>query len=158
MPKVNDFQKAINATVHLKWRVGLSAVKKGEGKGQINVSNRKVLLGNAYMDGDCASDFPNTCRWDYAIGYYRANRTIAYFVEVHSAETSEISKMERKLQWLFDYLREDSQHELCALKREIHWVASGRINIPKHTPQYRKLSTTLRKRGLKGPVKSLVLA
>jgi len=49
------------------------------------------------------------------------------------------------------------QKNLAALDREYHWVASGRINIPKHVPQYRILNTTLKKAGLHGPVEHLVL-
>ena len=65
--------------------------------------------------------------------------------------------MEDKLRWLRDYLHAEPQCELADLKREIYWVASGPVNIPRHTPQFRKMNTTLRKRGLKGPVKSLRL-
>jgi hypothetical protein len=82
---------------------------------------------------------------------------VAHYIEVHSAETSEVAEIERKLDWLERFLQDDAQRGLAALPRAYHWVASGRINIPQHTPQYKKLQTSLRKRGLNGPIKSLVL-
>ncbi len=157
MPKVAAFRKAVEATEQLEFRVGLSAIKRGEGKGRIVPNDAKRLLGSADIDKDCERAYPNDARWDYVIGYARSQKAIAYFVEVHSAETSDVSKMEAKLQWLLGYLQGESQCELASLKREIHWVASGPVKILRHTPQFRKLSTTLRKRGLQGPVKSLLL-
>jgi hypothetical protein len=152
------FDGALRGTSpRLVLRLGLQAIKKGEGHGQIVAKNRKRLLGSAAIDDDCRSAFPIANRWDYVIGYERARKAIAYFVEVHSAETSEVSKIEKKLRWLEDFLLQASQKKLAALDREYHWVASGRINIPKHVPQYRILKTTLRKAGLRGPVEQLVL-
>jgi hypothetical protein len=49
------------------------------------------------------------------------------------------------------------QRSSKGMDREYHWVASGRINIPQHVPQYRLLKTTLRKAGLRGPFERLVL-
>ena len=65
--------------------------------------------------------------------------------------------MANKLRWLRDFLLKDHQKKLAALDHECHWVASGRINIPKNTPQFRMMKTTLRKAGLRGPVERLVL-
>lgn len=83
-------------------------------------------------------------------------QAIVSFVEVHSAETSGVSEVEGKLLWLREFLGLEPQRTLAALPREYHWVA--RINIPKHTPQYRRLNAGLRTQGLKGPVKALLLS
>lgn len=152
------FARAIRETrPRLVPKPGLRAIKRGEGHGQIVAEERRRLLGSAAIDDDCRAAYPKDPRWDYLIGYERDSNAIAYFVEVHSAETSEVSKMEKKLRWLQDFLLQASQRKLAALDRECHWVASGRINIPKHVPQYRVLKTTLRKAGLQGPVERLVL-
>lgn len=156
MPK-KTFRAAIDGADHLQWREGLQAVKRGEGAGQITAREPGKLLGSACIDDDCLASHPNDSRWDYVIGYERSKAAVAHFVEVHSAETSEVSKIEEKLAWLLGYLEEDPQAELKSLRREIHWVASDRVNIPKHTPQFKRLNTSLRKSGLKGPVKSLEL-
>jgi hypothetical protein len=152
------FEKAISEAVHLRLRPGLQAIKPSEGKGQISAKDPSSVLGSVAIDDDCLMAHPNAARWDYVIGYARSSAPVAFFVEVHSAETSEVSKVEDKLAWLHGYLREEPQRKLAGLPREVHWVASGRISIPQHTPQFKKLNTTLRKLGLRGPVKSLVLA
>ena len=149
------FTDAIEEATHLRFLPGLQAIKQGEGKGQVSGKSATNILGSVAIDDDCRAAYPTASRWDYAIGYSRSNEAIAYFVEVHSAETSEVSTVERKLLWLKGFLAEQSQRKLADLSAEYHWVASGRINIPHHTPQFRKLKTTLFKMGLRGPVRSL---
>lgn len=153
---VPSFTRAIEVAEHLKLVAGLGAVKQGEGKDRIRAANVPVL-GSVDIDDDCRSAFPNDSRWDYVIGLRRAQAEVAIFVEVHSAETSAVSKMEDKLEWLLTFLRRPPQDALSQLPREIHWVASGRVNIPKHLPQYKKLQKTLRPAGLLGPVTQLTL-
>jgi hypothetical protein len=157
MPK-KTFCEAIEAIEHLQWRPGLQAVKDGEGGGQIAAKDPDRLLGSVCIDDDCRPAFPNDSRWDYVMGYQRSTKAIAYFVEVHSAETGEVAAVEKKLRWLLDFLAGDAQSRLAGLDREVYWVASGRIRIPKHTPQFKKLGSTLRKLDLRGPVKYLELS
>jgi hypothetical protein len=153
------FDEALRETSpRLDLKPGLRAIKKGEGHGQIVAEKPKQLLGSAAIDDDCLSAYPNANRWDYVVGYERGGKAVAYFIEVHSAQTSGVSEMEKKLQWLRGFLGEAPQKKLAALYREYHWVASGKINIPRHLPQYKHLNTTLKKAGLCGPVKQLTLA
>jgi len=153
------FRDAIEEAECLTWKHGMTAIAASQGRGQITAADTRNLLGGAFIDDDCEhADFGKAKpRWDYVIGYARNNTHVAFFIEVHSAETSEVSKVAAKLQWLLDYLNRDQQTKLAKLDREIHWVASGRFNIPKNTPQYRRLKTELRKRGLQGPVPQLQL-
>jgi hypothetical protein len=150
------FAEAIAAIESLNLVTGLGAIKRGEGKDRIHVQPA-ALLGSVAIDRDCRASHPEGNRWDYVIGAKRAKREHAFFVEVHSAETSGVTEVEKKLGWLLEYLDGDAQQKLRSLPREIHWVASGRVNIPKHLPQYKKLQTTLRQRGLLGPVTRLEL-
>lgn len=147
------FARAIERAEHLQLRPGLSALKPAEGKGRVHKGER-ALLGSVVMDDDCRTAFPTDPRWDYVIGV--DHDTVAHFVEVHSAETSAVSKMEQKLRWLMDYLARPAQTELAKLPRAFHWVASGRVNIPQNTPQYRRLKTGIL-RQLRGPVERLDL-
>ena len=151
-----SFQEAIETAEHLKLVVGLGAIKRSEGAGQIDTGAAN-LQGSVAMDDDCRSAYPTSARWDYVIGTRRQRGDVAYFVEVHSAETSEVSKMTAKLDWLMEFLARDQQAPLARLQRAVHWIASGRINIPKHTRQYKLLKTTLAQRGLIGPSKQLTL-
>lgn len=153
---VATFRDAIAAAEHLKLLSALDAVTAGEGRGQIHVDAQR-LCGSVRMDEDCKKADPRGNRWDYVIGVTIGKRESAIFVEVHSAETSNVSDLEKKLNWLLAYLNRDRQELLRKLPRQIYWVASGRVNIPKHLPQYRKLQTTLRNKGLLGPVSELRL-
>jgi len=152
------FKQAIDEADNLQFQHGLAAVKRGEGRGQIRAEDSRQVLGSADMDGDCHRAAPNANRWDYVIGYDRSGKVVAYFVEVHSAMTGDVSTIEKKLKWLIqEFLRDENNVKLATLRREIHWVASGRVKIPQHTNQYRFLATTLRKRGLHGPSKQLTM-
>jgi len=151
------FEQAINEADHLQLKNGLTALKRGEGKGRILAKDSKQILGSADIDGDCLRAAPHANRWDYVIGYCRSGKVVAYFVEVHSANTRNVSEIKKKLAWLVqDFLRNENNAKLAALPREIHWVASGKVRIPKHTRQYRFL-TTLRTKGLHGPSKQLTM-
>ena len=153
-----QFSDAIEEAEYLQLKVGLQAIKSGEGKGQISATDPACLLGSVMIDDDCKKPpFAKDPRWDYVIGYRRGHDAVAHFVEVHSAETSNVSDINKKLRWLRDFLERAHQKKLKALTREYHWVASGRVNIPKHLPQFRFLKATLGKLGLKGPVKTLAL-
>jgi hypothetical protein len=151
------FRDAIAMCKPLRLRDGLQAVKKGEGKDRISARDPARLLGSVNIDDDCRATYPNDSRWDYAIGYDRNGQAIAYFIEVHSAETTEVSTVEKKFQWLLDFLAAEGHERLQTLPAEFYWVASGRVNIPPHLPQYKKLHVTLRKRGLKFSGKNLIL-
>ena len=162
VPDVSDepFRAAVEAAECLKWQPGLQVVSAAEGKGQVAGKDPSQLLGGAFIDEDCkaAPVGSGKHRWDYVLGYQRSDEAIAHFVEVHPAHSHGVTEVEAKLAWLRDYLEQKAQAELNALKREYHWVASGKIDIPKHVPQYKMLQTRLRKLGLNGPVKHLTLA
>jgi hypothetical protein len=154
------FRAAVEAAECLNWKPGLQAISASEGKGQIVGTDPNKLVGSAFIDQDCRSSpvGDRKPRWDYVVGYDRSNVAVAHFVEVHSANPKGVGEVADKLQWLRDFLERDAQASLKKLRREYHWIASGKINIPKHVPQYRILNTTLRRLGLQGPVKHLTLA
>lgn len=151
------FRAAVDAAEHLTWKAGLQVIKPAEGGGQIAAGAGRTLLGGAVMDDDCKAAYPNSARWDYVLGVERGREHVAHFVEVHSADTRGVSQVADKLAWLREFLERPRQAPLKALPAEYHWVASGRVNIPRHLPQFRRLQTTLRKQGLQGPSKALVL-
>lgn len=153
----DTFRDAVTTCKPLKLRDGLQAVKKGEGKDRISASNPDHLLGSVNIDDDFQATHPNANRWDYVVGYDRGGTAIAHFIEVHSAETSEVSTVEKKFQWLLEFLAAPGHERLRGLSSEFHWVASGRVKIPPHLPQSKKLHVTLRKRGLKFSGKNLIL-
>ena len=85
-------------------------------------------------------------RWDYGIGYKPpSGNEHAVWIEVHKAETGEVSAVLSKLQWLRDWLGAEAP----ALRRlapqpaagdAYVWIAAGKIHIPRNAPQRRRLS------------------
>lgn len=152
------FKQAIDEADHLQLKNGLAAVKRGEGKGKIFADDSRQVLGSADIDGAYLKVAPQANRWDYVIGYNRSGKVVAYFVEVHSAITSQVSRIEKKLKWLVEeFLRRESNVKLAALPKEFHWVASKNVKIPKHTEQYRRLAKLRGKRLLYGPSEQLTM-
>ncbi len=101
--------------------------------------SKKIVLssaceGSADIDGAVAKKYPAANRWDYAFGY----KGKIHFVEVHSANTGEVSTVLRKLQWLKDWLNEQAP-EMNKHKGDpaFCWIQSGNFNILQNSPQYR---------------------
>lgn len=151
----DTFRDAVDSSGQLVYRQGLQAIN--EGREQISADDPRKILGSVAIDEDCKATHPSANRWDYVIGHESNGRVIAHFVEVHSAESSEVRKVEQKLDWLLGFLNESPQNELATIDRKLYWVASGRNRIPQHTPQFRALQGRLRPRGLEGPLKVLKL-
>ena len=153
------FRNAIAKNGLLTLCNGLQAVTGAEGAGQIHPVDERSVLGSVAIDRNYAQvpQHGNASRWDYVIGYRRGpGQEIAYFIEVHSAKTSEVATMQAKLEWLRSFLNEPANTQLGSLDREVHWLAAGRVAIPKHTPEYKRLTTTLRRLGLAGPPKNTI--
>lgn len=153
------FRQAIDDAKHLNWQSGVSAIPRAEGRNRVSAIDTNELLGSANIDRDCstAGEYQSDNRWDFVVGYRRKSDAIAFFVEVHSARSSEVSCMEKKWKWLRRFLQEDGNEDLRKLPAESWWVASGKVNIPKHVPQYKRLAR-LNASGLSGPTKNLVLS
>lgn len=134
--KKSAFQKAVEATDEIKncWKPGLQAL--GSYSTKIKLGDKEVC-GSVDLDGCLAGQklYPSENRWDYAVCY---NGKV-YFVEVHSAESSEVEVVRNKQSWLTNWLNSKAP-ELVKLKASgpNHWVQSGRMNIPKESRHYRK--------------------
>lgn len=104
--------------------------------------------------------FAQSNRWDYGLAYIDPNgRESAVWIEVHSAETSEVSVVIKKLEWLKDFLQSQCPALLRLTMRgsektRFVWIASGRCNIAAHMPQIRRLQS----KGIDLPRQHLKLA
>ncbi len=138
MSKKVSFKAAVEDAEHLQLCKGLQAISTGEGKGLISCA--KNLKGSVNIDLDCKAADPNGCRWDYLVGVgNKGSKVVAHYIEVHSANTKNIKEVRKKLEWLKQYLQ--NQSKLKSLEAKFHWVASGSIKIPKHTSHFKKLAT-----------------
>lgn len=132
----NVFKEAVLATsdVSLGYRNGLQAMNSNSS--MLKVSNTRNLQGSVDID-DCTKKlYPDKARWDYAIGY----NDKAYFVEVHPANTSNITEVVNKAAWLKNWLK-GSALELDKLRTDaLYWIPTGKVSILTNSPQYRQLA------------------
>lgn len=149
------FRDAVRACPDLTLRRGLHAISPANRK-RISPQNTRSVTGSVDIDEDLREQFPGDYRWDYAVGYKGSDGTEkVYFIEVHSAETSEIDRMIRKAQALRKWAQS------CApdlwnmtVPRQIHWVASGRCDIRLNDSYRRRLALA----GVGSPKQQLVLS
>lgn len=131
------FREAVAATPEVcnGYHEGLTAL--GRYTAKIRVPDLTKIDGSLNIDATTRELYPNDCRWDYALGYDGE----VYYIEIHSAITSEVSKMLKKLDWLKTWLSSKAPeiNKLTAKKKAIAWVQSSNFDIPKHTPQYRMI-------------------
>jgi hypothetical protein len=129
------FKAAIAATPLLKnaYKEGLQAL--GSYSVKVKPNDTKKCEGSVDIDAAVKSVYPEESRWDYAIGY--DGKT--YFIEIHSAETSQITPVLKKHTWLKDFLAAKAP-ELNKEDKRFYWIASGRNHILKGSVQERKLA------------------
>lgn len=133
----NQFKLAVEATPDIKTchRPGLQAL--GSHSNKISLGNNSQCNGSVEIDECVKGKYANSNRWDYCFGYNHE----AYFIEVHSANTSEVSTMLNKLQWLKDWLN-SSAPELYKMKAKppYYWIMTGKYNIQPNSPQARRIA------------------
>ncbi len=133
----NKFKEAVEATAEIKncYQPGLKAL--GAYSAKVALTDNSLCNGSVDIDECVRTKYPNSNRWDYCIGYNNK----AYFVEVHSANTAEVSTMLNKLQWLKDWLNSKAP-ELNKIKAPVpfYWVMSGKYAIQPNSPQSRKIA------------------
>lgn len=134
----NKFKNAVLATPEVKdcFQQGLKAM--GRNSNKVILSDTRKVDGSLDVDTCVSRLYPNENRWDYVLGY-AGN---AYFVEIHPAQTSEVSTVLKKLQWLKDWLNRKAP-EINQLKaREktpFYWVQTGKFKIPSTSRQYKQV-------------------
>lgn len=131
------FEEAINATPDVigKYQRGLAAL--GCYSIKIEVENPKLIDGSLDIDNAVKSLYPEDARWDYAVSY---NGKV-YFIEVHPAMTSEVTKILKKLAWLKLWLQQHAPL-IDEIKSETpyHWLQVSNCTILPTSPQYRRLA------------------
>jgi hypothetical protein len=145
------FRKIVESITAIRhcYQSGMQAL--GADSRKVAVNDTRWLCGSINLDDCLRQSYPDANRWDYLSCY---NRKI-YFIEVHPANTSEIDYMIKKIQWLWNWLKQDGAdlNILIAQKNPYHWVASGKVTILRNSSQARRLS----KSGIPFPVEKLIL-
>jgi hypothetical protein len=132
--KINFFREVIEKTPDVKsgYQIGLSALR--DYKRKINVQVTSKIAGSLDIDETTKKIYPNSNRWDCAIGYDGK----IYFIEIHSATGKEVKVVVAKLNWLKAWLVNKAP-ALDRLKADkpFRWIQSGNFQIPKDSKHYR---------------------
>ncbi len=151
----SQFRQAVKACPDLTLRDGLQAVSPAN-RGKIRPKDTRSVTGSVDIDEDLKKKLPTDNRWDYAVGY-KGSDTVekVFFIEVHSAETSEIRCVINKARSLKAWAERNAPDLWnMTLPREIHWVASGRCDLRLNDSYRRQLALA----GVGSPKQSLELA
>ena len=131
------------------YQAGLQALLERD-RNRLSCNDPRKITGSLHLDDVVAQLYPNAARWDYGIGIKRTEaKDEAIWVEVHPADANQVPRMIDKLTWLKNWLN-DRAPNLMAITRNDSpyvWVASGRVSIPKNSPQAKRLALV----GLKFP-------
>lgn len=147
-----NFAAAVAQAKPLQRKPHLDALGRGD-RSKLSVKVNTTLLGSVNIDDNCKITHPQAARWDYLVGIDRKGSAIAHYIEVHGAHSCDVSTIADKLEWLKSFLAKHPK--LDALPRQVHWVASGAVKIPKHVPEYRRLALMQQRDKLNGPVTHL---
>lgn len=134
--KESVFKIAVDDTPDVagKSRSGLQAL--GSHSSKIELAQPKDAEGSLNLDDATTPLYPQASRWDYVVSV----KGECYFIEVHSANSSEVSAVIAKLAWLKTWLVQRAP-KIYALRAThvtpYYWVQSNGFDIPKHSRQYR---------------------
>jgi len=136
--KIKTFKQAVEDTPEIKncYQNGLKALGKYSNK--IELSDTTKCEGSVEIDECVRPIYLQENRWDYAFSY----KGEVYFVEVHSADTSEVKVVLKKLQWLKNWLNSKSPEleKLKAKSKAFTWIQSKGNHILPKSSQSRELA------------------
>jgi len=148
--KRKTFKEAVDETPDLtnSYKFGLQAFGRHSEKIIVQETNR--IDGSVNIDEVTKSKYPQESRWDYMFSY----KNEVYFVEIHSAKTSEVKTVLKKLEWLKNWLNSKAKSvDSLKAKKPYHWIYSKKFDILSSSSQARLLSQN----GLSLPKKELKL-
>ena len=131
--EANRFKTAVENTPDIAncYQVGLQALGKYSKK--IELDDTMLCSGSVDIDACTKAKYPQSSRWDYALCY----KAEVFFVEVHTANSTEVGAVLNKFQWLKDWLNNEAP-EINKLKAKSQtpfvWIQSK---------NFKKLATVL---------------
>lgn len=133
-----SFPEAVVATSDIEncYQAGLQAILQRD-RSKISLYDTRACEGSVDIDSCLTRKYPSDNRWDYCLSY----KGEVFFVEVHTASSSEVSTVIRKLSWLKNWLNSEAP-EINKLKAKsvtpYYWVQSSGYHIPPRSRQYRE--------------------
>jgi hypothetical protein len=136
MAKNMNFKQAVVVTPDITtcYQLGLRAL--GPNSLKIRLGNPSACEGSVDIDACVRRKFPQSNRWDYCFSYKQE----VFFVEVHSAISSEVGTVIRKLRWLKSWLADEAPEinkRKAISKTPFYWIQSSNCSIPVTSRQYR---------------------
>ena len=131
------FKQAVEETPDVARCFQVGNAGLGPYRNKIEVHDTRLLCGSIDIDACTTAKYPGEHRWDYAICY----KSEVFFIEIHSAQTSEVSTVLNKFRWLKDWLHHKAPeiNKLKATtKTPFYWVQSKNFQILKNSAQYRQ--------------------
>ena len=136
----SKLEEAVDKTPEVKghYENGLGAIESRY-KGSITSSKGNSFTGSVDIDKATRKLKPEDNSWDYAIEF----KSCTYFVEFHPADTSEVSKILQKLDWLKNWLKNKAPL-INSLKPQnknpYHWIFTGGNHIARTSKYWKRLS------------------
>lgn len=157
MMRQRNFKETVGQTRGLEraWCSGLGALRP-EDKPHIVAENTRNIRGSVDIDAAYQAADPHGNRWDFAIAYKHTNRDgeVIYWVELHTASDSQITKVIKKARWLLDWFKSTGA-ELAKFEKDIVWVSSGSTHLSPTSPQKKMMAMVgLRQTGTKLTIKN----
>lgn len=81
------FEKAVKSVSVISDSYCLGLTAMGSYSAKVKATNTRLLEGSVDIDAATKKTYPESNRWDYALGY----DGLVYYVEVHPASTSEVN-------------------------------------------------------------------
>jgi hypothetical protein len=139
----NPFQQAVLNTPGLGGGAYCPGLRALTNKHRARVKPGEVqILGSVNIEQALHQRYPNKPIWDYAIGVQKGSKPYAIWVEVHPANTSNVSEVLSKLRWLKEWLSGQATqlHALTPPQRAYHWIATDGVHITPDSPKVRQLA------------------
>lgn len=138
MVNMNSFETAVKATADIadSYEKGLGALGSDSKYVAIEKKETRLIDGSVDIDNSTKDRYPDDERWDYVISF----KGKAFFMEIHPATAGEVKKMEGKLKWLMQWLKQNAPllDQYPQGKPRFSWIHSGKGGLPKTAPEYRR--------------------
>jgi hypothetical protein len=140
--KPKTFKEAVDQTPTLAgaYCEGLQALRKQDAR-HIEAEDTRSIKGSVDVDTANLQAEPHANRWDFGISYKHTNRSeeVIYWVEMHTAIDSEVSRVLRKAEWLQKCFKGKGKL-LAAFEKDIFWVSSGATSFTLTSPQLKQMA------------------